>query len=60
VESEDGDAFNIDSFKEFNLDAKYKINKASKVRLRFSNKDQDVKSDREDRDDFRIIYYHDF
>lgn len=60
VESEDGDAFNVDSFKEFNLDAKYKINKASKIRLRFSNKDQDEKSDREDRDDFRIIYYHDF
>ncbi len=60
VESESGDAFNDDTFKEFNLDAKYKLSKASKIRLRFSNKDQDKNSNREDRDDFRIIYYHNF
>ena len=60
VESKDGDEFNLDTFKEFNLDAKYKISKASKVRVRFSNKSQAKSSDREDRDDFRIIYYHNF
>ena len=60
VESESGDAFNIDTYKEFNLDAKYKLSKASKVRLRYSNKNQADSSDREDRDDFRIIYYHNF
>jgi hypothetical protein len=60
VESESGDTFNDDTYKEFNLDAKYKLSKASKIRLRFSNKDQDKKSNREDRDDFRIIYYHNF
>ena len=60
IESESGDAFNIDTFKEFNLDAKYKLSKASKVRVRYSNKDQDASSAREDRDDFRIIYYHNF
>ncbi len=54
-----GTAF-IDSFSEFNLDAKYKISKDSKVRLRYSIKDQESKSTREDRDDFRIIYYHNF
>jgi len=60
VESENGDAFNDDTYKEFNLDAKYKLSKASKIRLRSSNKDQDKSSAREDRDDFRIIYYYDF
>jgi len=62
VESEDGDGedFNIDSYQEFNLDAKYKISDVSKVRLRYSDKNQDESSDREDRTDFRLIYYYSF
>lgn len=60
VESKDGDSFNLDSYKEFNFDAKYRINKSSKVRLRFSSKKQDQNSNREDRNDFRVIYSHDF
>jgi len=60
VESEDNDAFNKDTFTEANLDVKYQISEVSKLRVRYSIKDQDDESDREDRDDFRIIYYYDF
>ncbi len=60
IESEDGDTFNTDTFTETYLDAKYKINEVSKLRVRYSIKDQDDNSDREDRNDFRIIYYYDF
>jgi len=62
----------IDDFTEFNLDMKYKINDWSKVRVRYSIKDQSDESEalrydgidgnggREDRDDFRVIYYMNF
>ena len=62
----------IDDFTEFNLDAKYTINDWSKIRVRYSIKDQSNASEalrydgidgnggREDRDDFRIIYYMNF
>jgi hypothetical protein len=62
----------IDDFTEFNLDAKYTINDWSKIRVRYSIKDQSDASEalrfdgidgnggREDRDDFRIIYYMNF
>ena len=62
----------IDDFTEFNLDAKYTINDWSKIRVRYSIKDQSSASEalrydgidgnggREDRDDFRIIYYMNF
>ncbi len=62
----------VDDFTEFNLDAKYKINDWSKIRVRYSIKDQSSASEalrydgiagnggREDRDDFRIIYYMNF
>ena len=49
-----------DDFSEMNIDAKYKINKISKLRVRYSVKDQTDTSDREDRNDFRIIYYASF
>ena len=49
-----------DDFSEMNIDAKYKINKISKLRIRYSKKDQTDRSDREDRDDFRVIYYINF
>jgi hypothetical protein len=49
-----------DDFSEFNFDGKYKINDYSKIRVRYSLKDQTDSSDREDRDDFRIIYYMNF
>jgi len=62
----------LDDFTEFNLDAKYTINDWSKIRVRYSIKDQSDASEalrydgidgnggREDRDDFRIIYYMNF
>ena len=49
-----------DDFSEFNFDGKYKINDFSKIRVRYSLKDQTDSSDREDRDDFRVIYYMNF
>ncbi len=49
-----------DDFSEFNFDGKYTINDYSKIRARYSIKDQTDASDREDRDDFRIIYYMNF
>jgi len=51
---------NRDDFTEFNFDGKYKISKNSKIRVRYSIKDQAKTSSREDRDDFRIIYYMNF
>ena len=62
----------VDDFTELNIDAKYKINSYSKIRVRYSKKDQSSASEklkfdaidgnggREDRDDFRIIYYMNF
>jgi len=49
-----------DDFTETNIDIKYKIAKNSKLRVRYSIKDQTEESDREDRDDFRVIYYLNF
>jgi hypothetical protein len=60
IDSKSRDEFNLDSYNEFNLDAQYTINDASKIRVRYSAKDQDRSSDREDRNDFRIIYYYTF
>ena len=62
----------VDDFTEFNLDVKYAINDWSTIRVRYSVKDQSDASEalrydadlknggREDRDDFRIIYYMNF
>jgi hypothetical protein len=62
----------VDDFTELNIDAKYTINSYSKIRVRYSRKDQSSASEklrfddvddnggREDRDDFRIIYYMNF
>lgn len=62
----------VDDFTELNIDAKYTINDWSKIRVRYSKKDQSNASEalrydgidgnggREDRDDFRIIYYMNF
>ena len=64
--------FLYDDFTEFNLDLKYAINDWSAIRVRYSIKDQSDASEalrydgidgnggREDRDDFRIIYYMNF
>jgi len=62
-----------DDFTEFNFDGKYAINDWSKIRVRYSIKDQSDASEanrdgvnpngstgREDRNDFRIIYYMNF
>ena len=62
-----------DDFTEFNFDGKYSINDWSKIRVRYSIKDQSAESEanrggtnangstgREDRDDFRVIYYMNF
>lgn len=58
VASDEG--FVRDDFSEMNIDAKYALNDYSKIRVRYSLKDQTDESDREDRDDFRIIYYLNF
>ena len=62
----------IDDYSEFNLDAWYYFNDWSKIRVRYSIKDQSDESEalyfdddpdnggREDRTDFRIIYYISF
>jgi len=62
----------VDDFSELNIDAKYTINDWSKIRVRYSMKNQSDASEklrfdgidgnggREDRDDFRIIYYMNF
>ncbi|MFT7004008.1 MAG: imipenem/basic amino acid-specific outer membrane pore [Sulfurimonas sp.] len=52
-----------DDYTEINIDANYKINNISKVRVRYSMKDQSSKSEdagAEDRNDFRVIYYVSF
>ena len=62
-----------DDFAEFNFDGKYTINDWSKIRVRYSIKNQSNASEanrggvnpngstgREDRNDFRIIYYMNF
>jgi hypothetical protein len=60
VNSRDGDEFNLDSYGEVNIDARYQINEPSSIRLRYSEKKQDSDSEREDRTDFRVIYYYNF
>ena len=52
----------MDEYVETNLDARYTINDASSLRVRYSIKDQDFEdaSGRFDRDDFRVYYYLDF
>ncbi|PHS57259.1 MAG: hypothetical protein COB17_06605 [Sulfurimonas sp.] len=61
-----------DDFSEFNFDGKYAINSSSKIRVRYSFKNQTNESEnaisgnlngssgREDRQDFRVIYYLNF
>jgi hypothetical protein len=49
-----------DDFSEFNFDGKYTVNDYSKLRVRYSIKNQTDTSDREDRNDFRVIYYINF
>ncbi len=60
VNSEDGDAFNLDTYKETNIDLQYKFTEDITIQTRYSIKNQDDSSDREDRDDFRIIFYFNF
>ncbi len=54
------DGYARDDFSEMNIDAKYKLSDNSKIRVRYSIKDQTDTASREDRDDFRIIYYMNF
>lgn len=49
-----------DDFNEAIIDSWYTVNKCSKLRFRYSMKDQSKGSDREDRDDMRVIYYYNF
>jgi len=71
VSADDGNL--RDDFSEFNFDGKYTINDWSKIRVRYSIKNQSNASEanrggvnpngstgREDRNDFRIIYYMNF
>ena len=50
----------VDDFSEFNFDGKYTINDWSKLRIRYSLKNQTDSATREDRDDFRVTYYMNF
>ena len=52
--------YNRDDFGEFNFDGKYAFTKTSKLRVRYSYKNQKAGSSRESRQDFRIIYYMNF
>jgi len=72
VDVQSDTALLVDDFTELNIDAKYTINDWSKIRVRYSKKDQSSESEalafdgidgnggREDRDDFRVIYYMNF
>jgi hypothetical protein len=55
ISSDDIKLYKVDDFSETNLDINHKINKSTALRVRYSIKDQDKNSTREDRDDFRII-----
>lgn len=58
IESVDGDDFNLDTYVESVFDLQYKFNQSFNVRLRYSEKNQAQDSDREDRQDFRVIFYY--
>jgi hypothetical protein len=49
-----------DDYVEYQTDLIYQINNSSKVRIRYSLKDQTAESNREDRNDLRVIYYYAF
>lgn len=49
-----------DSYTEYQGDVIYQINKENKARVRYSQKHQSPTSNREDRNDLRIIYYYTF
>lgn len=49
-----------DDFTETNIDAQYALRKDISLRARYSLKNQSATSDREDRDDLRLIVYYNF
>jgi len=49
-----------DDFTETNIDARYTLNSSTTLRARYSLKNQSASSDREDRDDLRLIVYYNF
>lgn len=49
-----------DDYSEINLDVQYALDDMSKLRARYSIKDQSKASDREDRNDLRLFYYLNF
>jgi len=59
IQSETQQGFNLDSYAESVFDIIYWVDKQSHIRLRYSDKNQAADSDREDRQDFRLIYYYD-
>ena len=60
VQADEDDGYLRDIFTETYIDTSYKLNDYSNVRLRYSIKNQASNSTREDRNDFRIIYYISF
>ena len=59
IESVEGDAFNLDTYVETVFDLRYEIDGNAHIRIRYSDKNQAEDSDREDRQDFRVIFYYD-
>lgn len=49
-----------DDYIEYQGDVIYQVTKQQKVRLRYSEKHQSARSNREDRNDLRVIYYYTF
>ena len=60
VTSEDGDEFHLDTYQETILDLNYSFTEGAKIRVRYSVKNQDASSEREDREDFRVIFDFNF
>ena len=58
VESKDNDSFHLDAYTESVFDFQYELRKDTNIRIRYSFKNQNEDSTREDRQDFRFIVYY--
>ena len=60
IDSKDNDSFHLDAYTESVFDFEYELRKDTNIRIRYSFKNQDPDSTREDRQDFRFIVYYKF